>query len=183
MKIRLLKEMLDTDYIVHCDDTKIYVGTMLVPDIIYVDTKTLEVVTDVNFNSLILSNELYLIIDKLKQIVNSGLLKDIVNGDDCLEDFFVTIYNVEKDGKLIKSTTEYNDWPSITNRGRLIYDNMYFENEIDALTNYIEKTEKSIDYTKCEISRIGKIKEELESRLDDLIHNIKNAEILRDSKL
>ncbi len=164
MKARLLQKLLGTDR--YCSNHKEYiaVGSALCHNLLSVNKSTLKVTYALDTfkqGRKCLENkgdeELLGIYDKLEELVASGEIHDIINGDDVIENP-LTVYTV-KDGQLIKTYTDAYGWPNVTVSGTLMYNNDHFKTEIEAIEDGIEEYEAG---AKMMGERIAEIEADLE---------------------
>jgi hypothetical protein len=162
MKARLLKKLLgETKYIINNNEDYIAVGSPLCHNLISVDKKTLKIKYAIDTwnegrSSLPNHDELRFIWDKLQEIIDNGQIKDIIEGQDEIENP-LPVFTV-RDGKLVKSFTDCYGWPNITIDGDLMYDNTWFKTELQAI-NYgigeyqygIKSLQNSIDEKRKEL--------------------------------
>lgn len=147
MKARVLTKILnDTEYIVNNDRDYIAVGSPLCHNLINLDKKTLKVkyaldtwnegraALETNSNT-----ELLFIWDKLHELIESGEIQDIINGDDVIENPLPVFYIEE--GLLVESSTDEYGWPNTTIEGYIMYENTHFDNKEDAIKQGISEHE------------------------------------------
>ena len=144
MKARLLRKMLlDTKYTVNNNDDYIAVGSPLCHNLISVDKKTLKIKYALDtFNEgrkSIKHAELEFIWDRLQELIDSGEIKNIIEGRDEIENP-LPVFTV-RDGKLVKSFTDQYGWPNITDDGYIMYENTHFKTEIEAINYGISEYE------------------------------------------
>jgi hypothetical protein len=179
MKARFLRELLnDTKYTVSNHDGYIAVGSPMVHNLISVNKKTLKVSYALDsrnkgresltkeWNSLG-KLELLFIWDKLHELIESGEIKDIIEGKDIIENP-LPVFTV-KDGQLVESKTDAYGWPNTDDDGRMLYNNTHFPTSIQAIEYGIEEEEED---RKLRHKRFG----ELETQLQEQIQGIKTAE-------
>ena len=133
MKARLLRKVLnDTGYTVGDYQDYIAVGSQLCHDLIKVEKSTLNVTYALDTfrkGRLAISHpELQFIWDKLHELISSGEINDIIEGNDHLENP-LPVYTVQ-DGKLVEKFTDAYGWPNCTADGIIMYNNTYFKTKI-----------------------------------------------------
>lgn len=139
MKARKLREIFNnTKYVISNRDDYIAVGTGISHALINVDKKTLQIryrlSTSNNHRSDIIltgNKELLFIWDKLNELIQSGEIKDIIEGRDTIENP-IPVFTVT-DGELIESVTDKIGYPNTDDNGVLMYDNTHFNNKKDAV--------------------------------------------------
>lgn len=137
MKAKLLKELLNnTGYIVHERSGKICVGSPMCPELINVDKKTLELKYSLdtfhNGRKSIDHPKLAFIWDKLSELIESGQIQEIIDGNDEIDETYLPIY-VAENGSYEKKYTKAFGYPNVTADGELLYDNTSFKTEIEAI--------------------------------------------------
>lgn len=171
MKARLLTKLLNnTGYNVNNNKDYIAVGSPLCHNLISVDKKTLKVeyaLDTFHEGRKCLerkdTTELLFIWDKLHELIKSDEIKDIIEGNDEIENP-LPVYTVE-DGKLIETCTDEFGWPNKTIEGETMYDNTYFKTRSEAIKYGIKEAEAGIKiYTQRQ--------KELEEKLEDLKRDI-----------
>ncbi|WP_372650851.1 hypothetical protein [Draconibacterium sp.] len=146
MKARKLKEILNnTDYSIGDHGEYIAVGSPLCHDLFSVNKKTLKIkyaLDTWNKGRKALEREGYeeglFIWDKLHELVESGEIKEIIEGHDELKVKLPVFYC--EDGKLIESHTDKYGWPNTTFDGITMYDNTHFKTREEALKQGISET-------------------------------------------
>lgn len=145
MKARLLKKILNnTDYAVHHTANKICVGSPMCPELFNIDKKTMVVTYELGYpkkdRSSLLSEkkqEGLFIFDKLQELVDSGEINSIMDGNDEIENPIPVWY--VKDGKLIEAYTDAPGWPNVTHDGILMYNNEFFTDKVKAIRRGVEE--------------------------------------------
>lgn len=167
MKARLLKKILNnTGYIINNNDDYIAVGSPLCHDLISVNKKTLKLRYALDTwhegrNSL-RSEELLFIWDKLQELINNGEIKNIIEGQDEIENP-LPVFTV-RDGKVVKSFTDQYGWPNITIDGDEMYDNTWFKTELEAIKYGIQEYKAGMDIVQRTIDERRKELREFEER-------------------
>lgn len=175
MKARLLRELLNnTKYSLSNEKEYIAVGSPMCHNLISVDKKTLKVryaldTFNQGRNSLIKdgANKLLFIWDKLHELIESGEIKDIIEGKDIIENP-LPVFTV-RDGQLVESKTDAYGWPNTDDDGVTLYDNTHFPTSIQAIEFGIKEEEAERGFR-------HKRFEELENQLQEQIQGIKTAE-------
>ena len=144
MKARVLKKLLnDTGYQVADHGEYIAVASPYVHNIISVDKKTLKVKYALDTfgkgrDAISHGHELQAIWDKLHELIASGEIQDIIDGQDDISNP-LPVYTVE-DGQLIESTTDEYGWPNVTVDGKPMFENTHFKTKGEAIAYGIEDT-------------------------------------------
>ena len=148
MKSRLLTKILnDTKYMVNNNENYIAVGSPLCHDLIKVDKQTLNVKYALDTfhegrkcfeetSSQSEKTELLFIWDKLHELIQSGEIKDIIEGNDDIENP-LPVFACE-DGVLIETFTDKYDYPNTTISGDIMYKNTHFKTRQEAIKYGIE---------------------------------------------
>lgn len=169
MKARFLTKLLnDTNYIVNNNRNYIAVGSPMCHDLIKVDKKTLKVkyaLDTWNEGRKCLegksNTELLFIWDKLHELIESGKIKDIIEGNDVLENP-LPVFTCDN-GILIETYTDKYGWPNTDINGNLMHDNTYFKTKQEAIDYGIEDLES---WDKMLTERIEELNCEVKSKLD-----------------
>ncbi len=125
-----------TGYNVHNYDSKyIAIGSPMCSKLITVHKETLEVkyaLDTFHKGREALGNaELIFIWDKLHELIESGAIKDIISGDDVLNNP-LPVFTVDE-GRLIETFTDEYGWPNVTIDGTMMHENDYFKTKEEAL--------------------------------------------------
>lgn len=177
MKARLLKKILNnTGYAVTNNKNYIAIGSAYCHDLITVNKNTLHLKyafdTFKKGRQSINNPKLEFIWDKLKELIDNGKIKDIIEGSDNI-DKPLSVYTIE-DGKLIETFTDEYGWPNVTIDGYLMYDNTYFKNKVDAINSGIEGCKLGISSYNITIeetnNKLEKLKDRLALERNDLKH-------------
>ncbi len=145
MQTRKLKRFLnDTKYIIsNCGDY-LAVGSGYIHNIISVDVKTLDLKTSGNRGRDDLAyDELKQIYDKLRELIDNGAIKEIIEQDDVIESP-VSVYTYDN-GRIITKYAEKYGWPNVTHDGFLMYENQYFKTPHEAVEAGMENYKASIE--------------------------------------
>lgn len=148
MQARKLRKLLnDTKYTVGNYGDYIAIGSPLCHNLIKVDKSDygFKLALDTfNKGRVSLGNEeLVFIYDKLKELALSGELREIIDGDDVLDNP-LPVFTVT-DGKLVSTFTDEYGWPNSTVDGTIMYDNTYFKTSEEAIKYGIREAEASIE--------------------------------------
>lgn len=169
MKARLLKKLLnDTGYIVNNSKEYIAVGSPMCHNLISVDKKTLKVKYALDTfhegRKAIKSPELEFIWDKLHELIITGQIQDIINGNDEIENPLpvFTVY----DGQLIRTFTDAYGWPNTTIEGELMYENTFFKTEKEAIEYGIRDCKGWLEMLEERKAEIQKQLQEKEERIN-----------------
>jgi len=151
MKAKVLKQLLNTNYVVQEIPDKICISSYYVTDLIAIDKKTLKLTYALDTfhegRNALKSEQLENIWDKLTQMIKDGSIKDIIKGNDSIEGMKIFYYFDEDTKKVIKSYTDEYGWPNVDYTGKLIYDNNCFETEKEAIDHGIEVLLSNLKYT------------------------------------
>lgn len=185
MKARLLRKLLnDPGYTISNNEDYIAVGSGLCHDLISVDKKTLKIKYALDTwregrEALLKKNSILLlsIWDKLQELIDSGEIKDIIEGKDDI-DPKLPVYTVKK-GKLVKSYTDEYGWPNITEDGELMYDNTYFKTRIEAIEYGIREYESGAEMSKRRIEQIEEDLKKWKGILNEEIEHVKHLKLLK----
>jgi hypothetical protein len=164
MKARLLKKLLnDTLYSVSNNEKYIAIGSSMCHYLISVDKETLEVKYALDTfgrgRDAIKTKELELVWDKIHELIESGQIKEIINGKDEIENP-LPVFTVQK-GKLVESVTDKYGWPNTDDNGICMYENTHFPTAKQAIEYGIR------EYKAGEEMALRQIKE-LEDKLSEL---------------
>lgn len=183
MKARVLKKILNnTGYTVNNNKKYIAVGSPLCHKLINVDKETLTVKYALDTwgkgrKALEQDSkaELLFIWDKLHELIRSGEIHDIINGNDEIENP-LPVFTCE-DGKLIETFTDKYGFPNTTISGEIMYENTHFRTREEAINYGIkdcgyaitncERREKELTFdlekVKNELIKYRKLVDELKS--------------------
>lgn len=172
MKARLLTKLLNnTGYNVNNNRDYIAVGSPLCHDLISVNKKTLKVeyaLDTFHEGRKCLerkdTTELLFIWDKLHELVESGEIKDIIEGNDEIENP-LPVYTVDE-GKLIETFTDKYGWPNKTIEGETMYENTYFKTRGEAIKYGIKEAEVGIKQDTQRQKELENKLEEIKRRID-----------------
>lgn len=186
MKARKLKWILNnTGYSVSNRSNSIAVGSPMCPDLISVDKDTLHLTYALDtFNqgrkalASERQSELLFIWDKLKELIDSGEIKDIIEGKDIIENP-LPVFTVS-DGELIESVTDKYGWPNTDDNGVMIYENTHFNNREEAIEYGIKGYKYDVDdyekMVKEAKQKVISLESDLQKYKDIITHlnNLKN---------
>jgi hypothetical protein len=179
MKARKLKKILnDTGYIINNQDDYIAVGSPLCHNLISVDKKTLKIkyaldTWNTGRQSLGHNEELGLIWDKLKELIDNGEIHDIINGNDEIDNP-IPVYSIEE-GELVVNWTHEYGWPNTTIDGTFMYENTHFKTRKEAIENGIREYKNRYEYRR---ERLEELKEKIQKIEDDIIFTDKTLNYL-----
>lgn len=167
MKARLLRRILnDTKYIINNNDDYIAVGSALCHDLITVNKKTLKLKYALDTwhegRSSIKHDELIFIWDKLQNLINSGEINNIIEGQDKILNP-LPIFTV-RNGRVVKSFTDKYGWPNVTIDGDLMYENTWFKTELEAINYGIKEYKAGMNMVQRTIDEKRKELKEFEER-------------------
>ena len=159
MKARLLKQLLnDTEYQVADHGEYVAVGSALCHNLISVNKATLEMAYALDTfgkgRDALGNVELVAIWDKLHELIASGDIQDIIEGQDDIANP-LPVYTAD-DGQIIESTTDAYGWPNVTADGKMMYDNTYFKTKKEAVEYGIIDLAAGISLIDGDISRLKK---------------------------
>ena len=178
MQARKLRKLLnDTKYTVGNYGDYIAIGSPLCHDLIKVNKSDygFKLALD-TFNkgrsSLSRNEELTFIYDKLKELALSGELREIIDGDDVLDNP-LPVFTVT-DGKLVSTFTDEYGWPNTTIDGTMMYDNTYFKTAKKAIQYGIRESDASIQICSQTLAdmeeKVNNFKARIQKYKDDLTH-------------
>lgn len=159
MKARLLKKLLNnTGYAISNHTDYIAVGSPMCHDLLSVNKKTLKVRYALDTfregRRVIKNTQLEFIWDRLHELIESGQIRDIIDGKDEIENP-LPVYTVV-DGKLAESVTDEYGWPNTDDDGVCMYENTHFPDKDDAIEFGIR------EYEAAERFALDRIKEKEE---------------------
>jgi len=171
MKARELKKILNnTRYLVSNGEERIKVGSSMCPDLISVDKKTLRLKYALDYKKIGReelfdkdNNELLAIWDKLQELIDSGAIHEIINGNDDIEHPLpvFTFYR----GKLVETFTDAYGWPNTTVSGETMYENTHFKTATVALQYGIVEYKAGIKLDTAQLEDLEKRVAEIKSRI------------------
>lgn len=200
MKIRLLKKLLgNPEYIIqNSDDEAIHIGSPYLPEILKVSVPDLKIhagkhmdiydygpgYTRRAIEENVPKNHippLLAIYDKLKELINSGGIKEVLEGNDDILPGYVSCYRcLEKSATIIKTYSEAFKYPNITIEGYLIHENDgYYKNEQDAIAKGIEDCNFWIKHHE---DRVKEAEQTLAARQSELLQSKQNLASLQQKK-
>lgn len=183
MKARVLTKLLNNSgYIVYNNCDCITVGSFLCHDIISVDKKSLNIKYALepfcNGRQYLEgknNTELLFIWDKLTELIQSGEIIDIINGQDQIENP-LPVFTVYK-GILVETFTDKYGWPNTTIDGYIMYVNTYFQTREEAVLYGIKQLNYSIKSTNKKIenliSELNKAKKRLADKEQQQLETLK----------
>jgi hypothetical protein len=169
MKARLLKHLLnDTKYTVADFDDCIGVGSSLCHDLIKLNKGTMAISyaldTFRDGRKCLMGRDdghLLFIWDKLQELVDSGEIQEIINGNDEIENPIPVFYG-NHDHEIIEAYTDKLGWPNTTHDGKLMYDNTHFASRVVAI-------QRELKDAQIGSKNISETIEELKEKLDRLM--------------
>lgn len=186
MKARLLKKLLnDTGYSVSNHKNYIAVGSPLCHDLMTVDKKTLKVKYALDIlheGRKCLENkdypELLFIWDKLHELIATGEIQDIINGNDVIENP-LPVWTFE-DGKLIESHTDKYGWPNTTYEGYTMYENTYFDTKEKAIEKGLSEYTYGLKHRIEQMSELVIKLQEQQQRLETIHGYVEHFKALKE---
>lgn len=171
MQSRVLRKILNnTKYTICDEESYIAIGSPMCHNLISVDKKTFEfklALDTFNEGRKSLENdkrtELLFIYDKLKELVQSGQLKEIIEGNDVIDNPLPVYYF--KNGKVIKTFTDAYGWPNTTIEGYLMYENTFFKTPKEAVEKAIDEQNAGIRHYSDRLKGLTKDINENEAKL------------------
>ena len=139
------KDRLNIRHSVHIDKGRLCIGSPYVPDIVVFDMNTGELKKDGIGNDGRFLRETY------PNILNipATTIKSIIDEPDS---FTRAIPIFKFDGEnVVRKYTENTGWPNVTHDGEKIYDNTFFESEIEATKDGLETLASTIEFYEKEI--------------------------------
>lgn len=154
MKARLLKKLMNnTGYAPNNNEDYIALGSPLCHNLFTVDKKTLKIkyaLDTFNEGRKCLmgkdNEELLFIWDKFHELVESGQINEIIEGNDEIENP-IPVWTFKK-GNLIESHTDKYGWPNTTYDGNIMYENLYFKTPEEAIDKAIREHEAGVRIAK-----------------------------------
>lgn len=170
MQSRLLKQILNTSYIIADYDLYIGIGTSLCHDLITINKTTFKLKYALDYNTD------FDIWHKLKELISNNKIQEIINGYDELN-IKLPIFYINNSGNIIESYTDEYGYPNTTYDGKLMYDNYFFKTKKDAILNALERYEIRVNTFLDNIAQYEyelKINKENINTTNDIIINLKN---------
>jgi hypothetical protein len=133
MKSRLLKEILNTSYIIADYDSYIGIGSHMCHNLISIDKTTFKLKYALDYNSADFD-----IWNKLEELISNNKMIDIINGNDEL-DIKLPVFYMNTEGNIIESYTDEYGYPNTTYDGKLMYDNYFFKTKREAIIDSLER--------------------------------------------
>jgi hypothetical protein len=175
MKARKLKKILNnTEYTVAFYGEYIGIGSLLCHDLIKLDVSTSNIKYALDTwrkgrESVLHHKELTFIWDKLTELVGSGEINDIINGNDIIDNP-LPVYTI-RDGQLLCTVTDAYGWPNTTVEGYMMHDNTYFK----TISEAVEYGINEYKYRVCNLSeRLIELQKEC-SRFELMIQDGNNV--------
>ena len=186
MQARKLKALLNnTGYTVAFYGKYIGIGSPLCHDLIRLDVENgnLKYALDTwrkGRESVLHHEELTFIWDKLKELVDSGEINEIINKNDVIENP-LPVYTV-RDGILLCTTTDAYGWPNVTAEGFLMHDNDYFKTIPEALEFGIKEYEYTVQSVEERIAEVEKDLDRLKLRKQHYSNIVAGLKLLTPSQ-
>jgi hypothetical protein len=180
MKARKLKALLNnTSYIIGDYGDYIAVGSDYVHKLINIDKKTLEMRYALGSyrNSTPDSPELMFIWSKLVELIDNGQIKDIIEGEDVIENPLPVFY--VEDGIVIETQTDKYGWPNTTKEGYVMSENVYFKTKSQAIKQAIKEYGASLTMFEEQLQEREKDVLKLRQRIDSYISYIDGLQLLK----
>ena len=166
-KMQKLKELLNTGYIVafyrgYKENDYIGIGSGYIHGIIRMDCVTLKVSYpgDENEDGLIFP-ELIAASKKLKALISSGDIRNIIDGNDDPEINNIEVF-YEENGDILSTFCEKPGWPNTTITGELMYENSHYPTGKAAAENSYDPDDK---YFGRELERIDEMIKEFQEKI------------------
>lgn len=182
MKARVLRKLLnDTGYLVSNHNDYIAIGSPLCHDLISVNKETLKLRYALDTwrkgrEALEEKGELLFIWDKLQELINSGEIKDIINGKDEIENP-LPVFTVDG-GKLIESVTDEYGWPNTDDNGVLMCENTHFKTKEEAIRYGIEESKAGIEMDTRNLQELEERMQKIKNRMEVDRKNIEHLQSL-----
>jgi hypothetical protein len=175
MKAHTLKKMLNnTGYFVTNHRDYIAVNSPLCHNLIAVDKKTLKLSYALDAFSegrrcLVDKDnkELLFIWDKLQELIGSGQIQEIIDGDDVLENAIPVFIFDNFKKTVVEESVLALGWPNVTNTGRMLHDNDGFPTRRQALEYGIKECRCSIEIYTERVEELTKTLEEKKAKLEE----------------
>jgi len=163
MKAQYLKKLLDINYTVADFGKYIGIGSDLCHDLIKMDKETMKIsyaLDTWNEGKECLKDKsdstLLNIWNKLEELIESGEIKKILEGNDIFENPIPVYY--ERDGEIIETYCYEMGWPNTTIEGMLMYENTFFKDPIKAVERALKDAKIGIEW----------INESIEQKIEEL---------------
>ena len=156
MKARYLKALLGTKRPVCDEGEKVCIGSAYIHDLISVDKKTIKLRYKFGVPD---DAELLAIWEKLKELIDSGEMKSIIDENDVIENP-IPVFTYDNDFEIVESHTDALGWPNVTYDGKLMYDNMYFADINDARKAALKEARACYSFHSERIIELGEQIEE-----------------------
>jgi hypothetical protein len=134
------KSFYGIEHIVHIRGDFLLVGSIYIPDAITFSVKT----GDIHRGSSI-SDSLFKKYDRLKNSSSPERLS-LIGSRDIFSESNPIFYYSHRQNKIIEDFTEKYEWPNVTHKGSLIYENTHFKTKKEALAYAIRERELSLEY-------------------------------------
>lgn len=176
MKSRALEKLLNyPNYIIADFGDYIGIGSSLCHKLIKLTKKDLEISYALDAfhkgKSALDYEPLIFIWEKLEELISTGEIHDIINGNDDLEEK-ITVYFFDENHIIQESYTDKLGWPNTTFDGKLMYDNVFFPTREEAVNNEISELKCSLDIYKESLNEklqsVEKLKDIIQKKSDAL---------------
>ncbi len=151
MRARLLKKLLNnTKYHVHETSEHICIGSPLCSDLISVRKDNLKMRYALDTfregKKSLRGGELLFIWEKLEELIITGEIQEIINGEDVIENP-LPVFICDENYEITSSVTDVYGWPNTDIKGVLMYDNTWFPTKKEAMKRAISDCEHTIRYS------------------------------------
>lgn len=172
MKARKLKAILNnTGYILSDHGDYIAVGSPMCHDLLSINKKELKLKCAMDpFNEgkkSLRHSELEVIYDKLQELIDSGEIKDIIEGKDIIDKPLPVFISEGFD--VIESVTDAYGWPNVDEQGRQLYENTSFKTRQEAIIYTLSELGYGMKYSEERIADlVSKHNKEIDRRAEML---------------
>lgn len=179
MKAQYLKKLLDTKYNVADYGDYIGIGNGYVHKLIKLDKETMKISYALDtFNKgkeCLKDKDSTVLLDiwnKLEELIESGEIKEILEGNDIFENPIPVYY--EKNGEIIETYCYELGWPNTTIEGILMYDNSHFKDPKKTAEKALNDAKISIEWINESIEqKIIGLKKKTEQLLEEVFRENK----------
>lgn len=165
MKSRALSKIIGDiadGYDFHHNGDNIFVGGGALPKMIQLNKITHEITVRLSVYPKIEKK----IIDKLKELIDSGEIKDIIEGyDEIPESDRMPVFYIEEN-RLVESYTDNFGYPNITFDGRKMYENTDFRTKKEALEYGISELGFCLKFIEEDKERVEDSLDKLDTKQD-----------------
>jgi hypothetical protein len=187
MKARKLKAILNnTGYILSDHRDYIAVGSPLCHNLLSIDKKELKIKIALDTwnegRKSIKNPEIEFIYDKLQELIDSGEIKDIIEGKDIIDKPLPVFLSQGFD--VIESVTDAYGWPNTDEQGRQLYNNTSFKTRSEAIIYTLSELGYGIRYSEERIAElVSKHNKEIDLRTEMLKKKEMLEKELQDSNI